>query len=134
MPDLLLTLPASAEHVSRARAAVGGYAARFAGQDRLAAIVLATGEAGAELVDGAEPGAALVVEVRRVAGDLRVTLRRTGAVLRPRRGLGARLLHTVAEVQRSAGPDGARIALTFRDAGGERTLHGHDAPGLLDPR
>ena len=80
-----------------------------------------------------EPVRRWSVEVQRVAGDLVVTLRRSGSAAATRRGLGARLLQTVAEVERSTDPGGAQIALTFRGAGGKRAPAPYGAPGLLDP-
>lgn len=119
MSDLQLTFPASVEHIARARAAVAGYASRFVDHGTLAGVILATGEAAAELVETADPAAALTVDVHRIGGDLVVTLRRTGPGGARRRGLGVRLLHALAaDVSRSTGPDGAEIALTFRADGG----------------
>jgi len=113
--DLQLTFPAAAEHVARARAAVAGYASRFVDHGTLAGVIVATGEAATELVEGADASAALTVEVHRIGTDLVVTLRRTGPGVAPRRGLGARLLDALAaEVSRTSGPDGAEVALTFR--------------------
>jgi hypothetical protein len=120
VPDLLLSFPATAEHVGRVRAAVAGYASRFVEPDALVSVVAATGEAGVELVENAAAGAALVVEVRWAGDDLLVILRRDGGGATVRRSLGARLLDALADrVERAEGPEGAEIMLTFR------TTHTH---------